>query len=556
MYPNQIAYFVDKDGREMQLIQTSHRVFEGGVKSWKAVRAWTRDGDVEGNDESNGRSAKRARENLPDEPAPARPSFPRIRELSGKARVDVMLSDFDGVFRGDARTARTMSCTMDEFLDLAENPGGNRVYLAQAPVPEEVPQSDESNSTTSLANLRQDLDRMPLRFHLDEDAPDEYYDETVHSTNLWVSPAGSCSSPHFDDFDNLLCVVAGRKTVAVMAFDYIGMVGAPLSAGTDGYNHSRHAGGQSIVHFLEQLATYRERQVHGNNVRSERFRATPLNGRDVRMAWCDFLGEELGIGCELESLGPGDALYLPQGSWHVVESEPGTVAVNFWWRSLFSRELEHSEIFLSKEYIANRVVRHLVMTKTDCCLSGICNFAERYYEGKLWPDHNTFVVTDLVRADDGEVAKRLFELRMDRVYMVQTFGRAGCFRAGSVDLNLVSLTLALAAYRRRFSENDERFERVLVRAARGDGARLRRRLTEDLSPPSAALLADQFDRLPREFFQDFYPLLFPREGEAEAFVKRVHELKDEFSRSCLRSVLIEQGWVEAGDDDPFRLPRA
>ena len=52
-------------------------------------------------------------ETVPDEPAPARPSFPRIRELCGKARVDVMLSDFDGVFRGDARTARTMSCTMD-----------------------------------------------------------------------------------------------------------------------------------------------------------------------------------------------------------------------------------------------------------------------------------------------------------------------------------------------------------------------------------------------------------------------------------------------------------
>ena len=181
------------------------------------------------------------------------------------------------------------------------------------------------------------------------------------------------------------------------------------------------------------------------------------------------------------------------------------MAVNFWWRSLFSRELEHPEIFLSKEYIANRVVRHLVMTKMDRCLSAICQFAQSYYEGKLWPVHNTFVETDLARADDGEVAKRLFELRMDHVYMVRTFGRAGCFRAGSLDLNLVSLTLALAAYRRRRCDNDERFERVLVRAARGDGARLRRRLTEDLSPPSAAILADQFDRIRSEFFQEFYP---------------------------------------------------
>ena len=226
MYPYPIAHFVDEDGKETKLHQTQHKVLKGGVKSWRAVRAWTRDGDAGRNDESDGHSAKRARETVPDEPAPARPSFPRIRELCGKARVDVMLSDFDGVFRGDARTARTMSCTMDRFLDLADYPGGNRVYLAQAPVPEQIP-FHESSPTTSLGNLRQDLDRIPLRFHLREDAPDEYRDETVHSTNLWMSPAGSCSSPHFDDFDNLLCVVAGRKTVVVMDFGYIGAMGTP-----------------------------------------------------------------------------------------------------------------------------------------------------------------------------------------------------------------------------------------------------------------------------------------------------------------------------------------
>ena len=292
MYPYPIAHFVDEDGKETKLHQTQHKVLKGGVKSWRAVRAWTRGettGDAGRNDESDGHSAKRARETVPDEPAPARPSFPRIRELCGKARVDVMLSDFDGVFRGDARTARTMSCTMDRFLDLADYPGGNRVYLAQAPVPEQIP-FHESSPTTSLGNLRQDLDRIPLRFHLREDAPDEYRDETVHSTNLWMSPRRSCSSPHFDDFDNLLCVVAGRKTVVVMDFGYIGSMGTPLSAGTDGYNHSRHAGGRSIAHFLEQLALHRERQAYGNNVLSNVSARLPstvatLERRGVHFCW-------------------------------------------------------------------------------------------------------------------------------------------------------------------------------------------------------------------------------------------------------------------------------
>lgn len=556
MYPYPIAHFVDEDGKETKLHQTQHKVLKGGVKSWRAVRAWTRDGDAGRNDESDGHSAKRARETVPDEPAPARPSFPRIRELCGKARVDVMLSDFDGVFRGDARTARTMSCTMDEFLDLADYPGGNRVYLAQAPVPEQIP-FHESSPTTSLGNLRQDLDRIPLRFHLREDAPDEYRDETVHSTNLWMSPAGSCSSPHFDDFDNLLCVVAGRKTVVVMDFGYIGSMGTPLSAGTDGYNHSRHAGGRSIVHFLEQLALHRERQAYGNNVLSERFRATPLNGRDARTAWCSFLLDELGVNCKLEYLGPGDALYLPQGFWHVVESEPGTVAVNYWWRSLFSRELECDEIHLTTDYIAARVFRHLVMKGTKHKLTKICEFATDYYygDGRLWSSDDTFVKAvkaDLVRVDDRDVADRLFELQIDDIYMVKTLGLTGCFRAGSVDLNIVSLTLALAA-----SHHDiQQFTLILDQVARADGERFGRRLTKDLSQTSAAILADQFDRLPCEFFQDFYPLVFPREGEAEAFAERLHELKDEFSRSCLRGVLIWHGWVEAGDDHPLCLNRS
>ena len=65
----------------------------------------------------------------------------------------------------------------------------------------------------------------------------------------------------------------------------------------------------------------------------------------------------------------------------VVESEPGTVAVNYWWRSLFSRELECDEIHLTTDYIADRVFRHLVMKGTKHKLTKICEFATDYYYG-------------------------------------------------------------------------------------------------------------------------------------------------------------------------------
>lgn len=35
----------------------------------------------------------------------------------------------------------------------------------------------------------------------------------------------------------------------------------------------------------------------------------------------------------------GDALFLPEGWWHQVDSEGVTIAVNFWWRSHFDRHL-------------------------------------------------------------------------------------------------------------------------------------------------------------------------------------------------------------------------
>ena len=132
------------------------------------------------------------------------------------------------------------------------------------------------------------------------------------------------------------------------------------------------------------------------------------------------------------------------------------------------------------------------------------------------------------------VAKRLFELRIDPVYMVQKFGRAGCFRAESVDLNLVSLTLALAACRRPGGKTTTIRTRS-VRAVLADGARLRRRLTKDLSPPrrrssptsSICFLASS-SRISTRFYS--------RARAKPRRSWRVHELKDEWSRSCLRSV--------------------
>ena len=106
MYPYPIAHFVDEDGKETKLHQTQHKVLKGGVKSWRAVRAWTRDGDAGRNDESDGHSAKRARETVPDEPAPARPSFPRASASSAGKRASTSCSVISTASSGAMREPR------------------------------------------------------------------------------------------------------------------------------------------------------------------------------------------------------------------------------------------------------------------------------------------------------------------------------------------------------------------------------------------------------------------------------------------------------------------
>ena len=34
-----------------------------------------------------------------------------------------------------------------------------------------------------------------------------------------------------------------------------------------------------------------------------------------------------------------DALYIPEGWWHQIDSVAGTIAINIWWRSAFDRQL-------------------------------------------------------------------------------------------------------------------------------------------------------------------------------------------------------------------------
>jgi hypothetical protein len=136
---------------------------------------------------------------------------------------------------------------------------------------------------------------------------------------IWLGTASNVSS-HYDTFDNLACVFAGRRRFTLYAPELISrlypgpidhtMAGPPVSLAAS------------------------------SSPDDERF---PLF-REVRdQAWV----------CEL---GPGDALYLPKLWWHQVESlAPFNGLVNYWWDAFASGpDAPYTSLLLAMITIAER----------------------------------------------------------------------------------------------------------------------------------------------------------------------------------------------------------
>lgn len=136
---------------------------------------------------------------------------------------------------------------------------------------------------------------------------------------IWLGTAANVSS-HYDTFDNLACVIAGRRRFTLYAPELIGrLYMGPID----------HTMAGPPVSLAASSAPDAQRFPLFQEVRDQ--------------AWV----------CEL---GPGDALYLPKLWWHQVESIAAfNGLVNFWWDAFAAGpDAPYTSLLLAMITIAER----------------------------------------------------------------------------------------------------------------------------------------------------------------------------------------------------------
>lgn len=125
----------------------------------------------------------------------------------------------------------------------------------------------------------------------DISVPDMLSDVRLSSINAWCSKGKrTTSSLHYDPHDGLLCVVCGEKKVRLL----------PPSATP--HIRARPLHHESCNHALANIWSNKADMQH-----------------------------LLTLGLKEYTVYPGDAVFIPQGWWHQVQSDNDTLAINFWW---------------------------------------------------------------------------------------------------------------------------------------------------------------------------------------------------------------------------------
>ncbi|XP_062085320.1 lysine-specific demethylase JMJ31 isoform X2 [Humulus lupulus] len=285
------------------LIESSNApaVFKGCVNDWKAFSKWK----------------------------PSNGGLDYLLERVGSCVVEAMLSKSAPVFYGDLRSHERVHLPFSNFIGFCkkrlqnaeDGASGNfeveshgiaesesvdgcltydgvaqQIYLAQVPI-----MHVDNEDKVQLETLREDI----------------HTEKVLASVNLWMNSAQARSSTHYDPHHNLLCLVSGCKRVLLWPPSASPML-YPMPIYGEASNHSLLA-----VENPDLLVYPRAKCLMENSQKI--------------------------------ILHAGDALFIPEGWFHQVDSDDLTIAVNFWWRSnIMSGMSEHMDA-----YYLRRILKRL-----------------------------------------------------------------------------------------------------------------------------------------------------------------------------------------------------
>ncbi|KAJ4727409.1 2-oxoglutarate (2OG) and Fe(II)-dependent oxygenase superfamily protein [Melia azedarach] len=278
-------------------------VFKGCTKNWKAFSKWN-------------------------------PSKCGLHYLEmGTSIVEAMLSRTAPVFYGDIRSHERVPLPFSTFISFCKQHQQNKddhcdvyveperqkqvesnietpcllsgdvapqqLYLAQVPI-----MNTKNEERVQLENLKEDIE-----------TPAFLEAKVLASINLWMNNAQSKSSTHYDPHHNLLCIVAGCKQVVLWPPSASPML-YPMPIYGEASNHS------SIALENPEFSIY---------PRAEHYRE--YSQKVILLA--------------------GDALFIPEGWFHQIDSDDLTIAVNFWWQSNTMSSLsEHMDAYYLRRILS------------------------------------------------------------------------------------------------------------------------------------------------------------------------------------------------------------
>ena len=186
----------------------------------------------------------------------------------------------------------------------------------------------------------------------------------VEGAYLWGNLRPLRSSLHYDDQDNLLCLVSGVKTVRIMH---------PKQ-----YSHTA----------IQCRSAFHPSANHaGGDLWDE---SSPQNNR----TWTEY------------TLHPGDALYIPGGWWHQVQSSAHCFAINYWFPSRLQRHVEE----YGHHYALRLIVRHVADDRMDAEYKAWSSSSYETYFGGEQTDvvgDPVEAIAEAVRRKDGAMANGL-----------------------------------------------------------------------------------------------------------------------------------------------------